>query len=48
MGDQHLGWVRELRKALDPIRGNYARVPDRHPTNPGFLTVNALVAASMA
>jgi chromosome partitioning protein len=45
MGDQHLGWVRELRKALDPIRGNYDVCLIDTPPIRGFLTVNALVAA---
>ena len=45
MGDQRLGWVRELRKALDPVRGSYDVCLIDTPPIRGFLTVNALVAA---
>lgn len=45
MGDKQLGWVRELRKALDPLRGNYDVCLIDTPPIRGFLTVNALVAA---
>jgi chromosome partitioning protein len=45
MGDKQLGWVRELRKALDPVRANYDMCLIDTPPIRGFLTVNALVAA---
>jgi chromosome partitioning protein len=45
MGDKRLGWVRELRKSLDPVRGNYDYCLFDTPPIRGFLTVNALVAA---
>jgi chromosome partitioning protein len=45
MGDKHLGWVRELKKALDPVRGTYDFCLFDTPPIRGFLTVNALVAA---
>ncbi len=45
MGEQQLGWVRELKRALDPIRGNYDVILIDTPPIRGFLTVNALVAA---
>jgi chromosome partitioning protein len=45
MGDKQLGWVRELRKALDPVRGSYDVCLIDTPPIRGFLTVNALVAA---
>lgn len=45
MGDQQLGWVRSLRKALDPIRARFDYCLFDTPPVRGFLTVNALVAA---
>lgn len=45
MGDKQLGWVRELKKALDPVRANYDFCLFDTPPIRGFLTVNALVAA---
>jgi chromosome partitioning protein len=45
MGDKNLGWVRELRKALDPIRTRFDYCLFDTPPVRGFLTVNALVAA---
>lgn len=45
MGDKNLGWVRELRKALEPIRSRFDYCLFDTPPVRGFLTVNALVAA---
>jgi chromosome partitioning protein len=45
MGDKNLGWVRELRKALDPVRSRFDYCLFDTPPVRGFLTVNALVAA---
>jgi chromosome partitioning protein len=45
VGDKNLGWVRELRKALDPVRSRFDYCLFDTPPVRGFLTVNALVAA---
>lgn len=45
MGDKNLGWVRELRKALAPVRSRFDYCLFDTPPVRGFLTVNALVAA---
>jgi chromosome partitioning protein len=45
MGDKQLGWVRELKKSLDPVRSRFDYCLFDTPPVRGFLTVNALVAA---
>ena len=47
MGDKNLGWVRELRKALEPVRSRFDYCLFDTPPVRGFLTVNALVAADL-
>jgi chromosome partitioning protein len=41
-----IGWVRQLHRALDPIRGRYDFCLFDTPPVRGFLTVNALIAAT--
>jgi chromosome partitioning protein len=44
-GDASLGWVRDLKRALDPVRDRFDYCLFDTPPVRGFLTVNALVAA---
>ena len=46
MEGSRLGWVRQLHRSLDPVRGAYDFCLFDTPPVRGFLTVNALVAAT--